>query len=449
MNFILLVVVSQYWKEQQIFKVRVIIVEYLLTLNTDVGCIVKLKIKCVILSTNGQCIGISETTNQMMPEPGTDILLESNSVVDRLQNFRHSKYLHEGNVVISTNVCNVHVDDTIKKYFFHSELNNFSIEKSRSDGIICDIKSQDHDDHEKNDKICGRPTSAPPQFNYKNVNRRSPSVECNKKQIELSDRRQYFVTDNKKSDNCDRFKETPLTEIKVTSWHPHVYAQPPKTPTPHSIGDILGLKVSTKSIPMHLTYIDQLSTKETINQILNATIKSPESYDEHHFHDTISTKCGDYLQRSTSLSECSEDDILSNDQPLNLSISRRVSPVYSSRNIKETSQKLPFKRKKSIDSNHEDLLISQNSTQSSKSGISAITHCHDEDSSEDSSQDARKKKKARTTFTGRQIFELEKQFEAKKYLSSSERSDMAKLLNVTETQSVNSYFDFFTGSHQY
>lgn len=45
-----------------------------------------------------------------------------------------------------------------------------------------------------------------------------------------------------------------------------------------------------------------------------------------------------------------------------------------------------------------------------------------------------KKKKARTTFTGRQIFELEKQFEIKKYLSSSERSATAKLLNVTETQ---------------
>jgi hypothetical protein len=46
----------------------------------------------------------------------------------------------------------------------------------------------------------------------------------------------------------------------------------------------------------------------------------------------------------------------------------------------------------------------------------------------------RKRKKARTTFTGRQIFELEKQFEIKKYLSSSERAEMAKLLNVTETQ---------------
>ncbi|KAK0396359.1 hypothetical protein QR680_001687 [Steinernema hermaphroditum] len=45
-----------------------------------------------------------------------------------------------------------------------------------------------------------------------------------------------------------------------------------------------------------------------------------------------------------------------------------------------------------------------------------------------------KKKKIRTTFSGRQIFELEKQFEVKKYLSSSERSQLARNLNVTETQ---------------
>uniref|UniRef100_A0A2H1V576 SFRICE_020397 n=1 Tax=Spodoptera frugiperda TaxID=7108 RepID=A0A2H1V576_SPOFR len=47
-----------------------------------------------------------------------------------------------------------------------------------------------------------------------------------------------------------------------------------------------------------------------------------------------------------------------------------------------------------------------------------------------------RRKKARTTFTGRQIFELEKLFEVKKYLSSGERADMAKLLNVTETQII-------------
>lgn len=51
-----------------------------------------------------------------------------------------------------------------------------------------------------------------------------------------------------------------------------------------------------------------------------------------------------------------------------------------------------------------------------------------------SSDPMKKKKKARTTFSGRQIFELEKQFESKKYLSSSERAEISALLNVTETQ---------------
>ena len=57
-----------------------------------------------------------------------------------------------------------------------------------------------------------------------------------------------------------------------------------------------------------------------------------------------------------------------------------------------------------------------------------------QDGGSDPESEKNKKKKARTTFTGRQIFELEKQFEIKKYLSSSERAEMAKLLNVTETQ---------------
>ncbi|CAJ0573424.1 unnamed protein product, partial [Mesorhabditis spiculigera] len=45
-----------------------------------------------------------------------------------------------------------------------------------------------------------------------------------------------------------------------------------------------------------------------------------------------------------------------------------------------------------------------------------------------------KKKKARTTFTGRQIYELERQFEVKKYLSSTERQELARALCLTETQ---------------
>ena len=40
----------------------------------------------------------------------------------------------------------------------------------------------------------------------------------------------------------------------------------------------------------------------------------------------------------------------------------------------------------------------------------------------------------RTTFTGKQIFELEKSFESKKYLSSAERAEMATSLKVTQQQ---------------
>lgn len=62
---------------------------------------------------------------------------------------------------------------------------------------------------------------------------------------------------------------------------------------------------------------------------------------------------------------------------------------------------------------------------------------------EDIEDGDKKKKKARTTFTGKQIFELEKQFETKKYLSSNERMDLARTLNVTETQvSFNFVFIF-------
>ena len=68
---------------------------------------------------------------------------------------------------------------------------------------------------------------------------------------------------------------------------------------------------------------------------------------------------------------------------------------------------------------------------------------HDEDSiishkieDFDSENERLKKKKVRTTFTGRQIFELEKMFETKKYLSSSERTELAKMLNVTEQQVI-------------
>ena len=70
-----------------------------------------------------------------------------------------------------------------------------------------------------------------------------------------------------------------------------------------------------------------------------------------------------------------------------------------------------------------------------KNGMKRKKEDQDSSAAEALTEDDRlKKKKVRTTFTGRQIFELEKMFETKKYLSSSERTELAKMLNVTEQQ---------------
>merc|ERR1712192_87273 len=47
---------------------------------------------------------------------------------------------------------------------------------------------------------------------------------------------------------------------------------------------------------------------------------------------------------------------------------------------------------------------------------------------------AGRRKKMRTTFTGKQIYELEKMFETRKYLNAAERSQLSRLLAVSEQQ---------------
>jgi len=80
------------------------------------------------------------------------------------------------------------------------------------------------------------------------------------------------------------------------------------------------------------------------------------------------------------------------------------------------------------------LLLSNENGNSSDGNGADLLENPESPSMLESDSDAKKRKKARTTFTGKQIYELERQFEVKKYLSSSERSDMARILNVTETQ---------------
>merc|ERR1711953_1310825 len=49
-------------------------------------------------------------------------------------------------------------------------------------------------------------------------------------------------------------------------------------------------------------------------------------------------------------------------------------------------------------------------------------------------RETNRQKKMRTTFTGRQIFIMEKMFETKKYLNATERSHLSRELCVTEQQ---------------
>ncbi|XP_032225904.2 homeobox protein HMX3-A [Nematostella vectensis] len=148
----------------------------------------------------------------------------------------------------------------------------------------------------------------------------------------------------------------------TSTWHAHIYDNPPKQPTPYFIATILGLDSS------HLPV----------------------------FVNTENLKSPDLKQRKKQKSD---------------------SDTSEEREDKEETSH-PRSKQSSTEKSHNSL---PKKSATKGKGDKEIGKC-------------KKKKKARTTFTGRQIFELEKQFEAKKYLTATERSDMASLLNVTETQ---------------
>lgn len=72
--------------------------------------------------------------------------------------------------------------------------------------------------------------------------------------------------------------------------------------------------------------------------------------------------------------------------------------------------------------------LSQSSSKYNDTETSEKTNEDDEESSRSS------RRRKRTAFTSSQLLELEKEFIAKKYLSLNERSDIARLLNLSEMQ---------------
>ncbi|CAH1979322.1 unnamed protein product [Acanthoscelides obtectus] len=171
------------------------------------------------------------------------------------------------------------------------------------------------------------------------------------------------------------------------SWHEHVYRKLNNKPTPHYIENILGLHKSDSETEM------------------NKKVEGSETCTE-------------------------QPGVTDVNEPLNLSVKSQIK--VRTRNPKEPTRKR--KKPKQLPNQQQSADGKCAAEQQPPAMVVVNQKEPDLDQTAEDADCKNKKKKARTTFTGRQIFELEKQFEVKKYLSSSERSEMAKLLNVTETQ---------------
>lgn len=225
----------------------------------------------------------------------------------------------------------------------------------------------------------------------------------------------------------------------VLSWHEHVYRRITHKPTPHYIENILGIQ--TPCNEALLTPDDCVGIGTTLSPVMPPTADYPLLLTTHI--DAVAD-----MHYSESESELP-------DLPLNLSIraidkiKTKTSKVESTRKRKKAREAPTEPSKLNCSTSPETLLtvssmISGTCEEGSSPSVESSAmldvdkknspqHNHNNNNINNNHSN-NKKKKARTTFTGRQIFELEKQFELKKYLSSSERSEMAKLLNVTETQ---------------
>ncbi|XP_015368688.1 PREDICTED: homeobox protein MOX-2-like [Diuraphis noxia] len=231
----------------------------------------------------------------------------------------------------------------------------------------------------------------------------------------------------------------------VGTWHPHVYGNPPKTPTAHNVADILGwtkggpdeqpLNLSTAKRP-NGTVLDLTKMKRKVDVIPTAAVMLNNNNNhnnnnngshllQQHHHQPHHN----HYHHLQSLSTTTHNNVMTAAAAVATTITAAVATTAT---VTATVAPPPVRKKSRKDvppSSSPGLLVSSSSGSPAGQQAGESDGGHSSDGCGD-----RKRKKARTTFTGRQIFELERQFELKKYLSSSERSEMAKMLGVTETQ---------------
>ncbi|XP_060871274.1 homeobox protein MOX-2-like isoform X1 [Metopolophium dirhodum] len=239
------------------------------------------------------------------------------------------------------------------------------------------------------------------------------------------------------------------------TWHPHVYGNPPRTPTAHNVADILGwtkagpdeqpLNLSTAKRPngtvLDLTKIKRKAdviptTAVLLNNNNNHNINNNGSHllQQHHHQQHLNHYHHQQQQHQPqhhhlqSLPTTTHNNVMT----AAATVATATTTAAATATVTATVAPPPVRKKSRKDvppSSSPGLLVSSSSGSPAGQQAGESDGGHSSDGCGD-----RKRKKARTTFTGRQIFELERQFELKKYLSSSERSEMAKMLGVTETQ---------------
>ncbi|XP_055612733.1 NK1 transcription factor-related protein 1 [Uranotaenia lowii] len=226
------------------------------------------------------------------------------------------------------------------------------------------------------------------------------------------------------------FTTTTITREDVNKWHPHVYANPPKHPTPHSITDILGWKEPVKKMSTHFFTQPPNFNPQSVPQSFNSIPKSDDPSDDQPLNLCI-TKHSIASISSEQNYEKIPDEEITQESLGSIGRERTHSTDVESEHYGSNESQHSLKETSALVSHKSTTGTSKKNSRPEP--LSDGKSEHEDDSSQPDGT-SRRKKKARTTFTGRQIFELEKQFEVKKYLSSSERTEMAKLLNVTETQ---------------